>query len=613
MRMRAVPVIYGNKCCRLRPEIPAKKRGVSMKKMVSIPVLWFLMAFFLISWGCAPAPSKPLLTFIPEDTKWVAKTLAGLSLDEKVGQMVSWFYSGRFANEDSDFLKDLEALIRNRKLGGMILFGGEVYETAFLTNRLQKIARIPLLIASDLERGAGNQVTGATLFPPLMAIGAADSEELAYQMGRITALEGRALGIHVTYAPVVDVNINPDNPIINTRAIGEDPDQVSRLALAFIRGCQENGMIATAKHFPGHGDTAEDSHTLLPTVAADRNRIDNVELYTFKKAVEGGVQSVMTAHLHVPALDPTPGLPATLSPVIMTDLLRRELGFKGIIVTDAMDMGGITRTFGPREAAVRAVQAGVDMLLLPTDVPAAIEAVVKAVKDGAIPEARINDSVRRILAAKSRLGLHRNRLVEIESLPKAIASKEYLEQAARTFESAVTLVKNEENIVPLSSGKKLAVLSLSSDAGEYFAGRVFVSNVLRSRPGSFAFYADPDTGRERFEEARTKAAEADVIIIALFSTVRAHKGSVGLEAQHVEFIKELAAGEKPLVVISFGSPYLLRNFPDVEAYLCAYRNAPAAHEAAAKAIFGEIEVRGKLPVSIPGLFPIGHGITLPKK
>ena len=221
-----------------------------------------------------------------------------------------------------------------QKIGGLILFAGDVYETAHLTNILQEKAKIPLLIASDLERGLGNQIDGATLFPPVMSLGAADSEELAYRMGKITALEARAIGIHMTYAPVVDVNINPDNPIINVRSFGEDPEQVGRLAVPFIKGCQENGLIATAKHFPGHGDTAEDSHTVLPTVKGDRERLDRVEIYPFKIAVESGVQAIMAAHLSLPALDPTPNVPSSLSKPILTDLLRVELGFDGIIITN---------------------------------------------------------------------------------------------------------------------------------------------------------------------------------------------------------------------------------------------------------------------------------------
>jgi len=579
------------------------------RTLIMAPVLLAIAAV-----ACTHVIPEARLAMEPSGRKWVNITLAKMTLEEKIGQMVVWQYTGKFFNADSDFIKNLESLIRRRKLGGFILFLGEVYETAVLTNKLQALSKIPLLMASDFERGAGNQVTGATLFPPLMAVGAAGSEALAYEMGKTTALEGRAMGIHMTYAPVVDVNINPENPIINTRSAGESPEEVSRLTGAFIRGCQENGMMATAKHFPGHGDTQQDSHSLLPTINGDRERLDRVELYPFKKAIESGVAAVMTAHLHVPALDPAPELPATLSPLIMTRLLREQFGFRGLLVTDAMNMGGVTNSFSVEQAAVQSIQAGVDLLLLPADVDAACEALIQAAGSGQIPASRINSSVRRILEAKARLGLHRNRFVDIPSLSRKIGSRKSLEQAALTFESAITLVKNEGDILPLSgTGKKLLVFSLSSDAADYYAGRPFITEVQKRAPETVGAYADLKTGQEFLEEAKTKAADADAVIFALFSTVSANKGSVGLEPRHVQIIKDVVAAGKPVVVVSFGSPYFLRSFPEVSAYVCAYRNATAAQEAAAKALFGEIEVKGKLPVSIPDLYPIGHGLNLLKK
>ena len=564
--------------------------------------------------GCVRVIVKPSLTFGPSEARWVKKTLNRMTLEEKVGQMVCCAYSGHFVNTDSDFLHNLEALIREQKIGGFILFGGEVYETAYLTNSLQNKAEIPLLIASDLERGLGNQIDGTTLFPPLMSLGAAGSDELAYLMGKITAIEARAIGIHMTYAPVVDVNINPENPIINTRSFGEDPEQVSRLAAEFIKGCQQNGLMATAKHFPGHGDTDLDSHSVLPTIGGDLERLEKVELYPFKKAIEAGVQAIMTAHLRLPALDPTPDLPATLSQPILTGLLRNELGFKGIIVTDAMNMGGITTLYSPVEAAMRAVEAGVDMILLPPEPKQVIEALVCAVRSGQISEARIDVSVKRILEAKARLGLLRNKLVKVETLCEKLASKEHLQQAAKTFESSMTLVKNEEMALPLSGqDQKIAVFSLSSDPGGYFAGRTFVQEFEKRCPESIIFYADAFTGQEFIQEAVEKARDADVILFALFSRLYAWKGSVGLDLKHIRLINESIALQKPVVVVSFGSPYFLRHFPEVSSYLCAYRYASEAQKAAVKALFGEIDIKGKLPVSIPELYPIGHGLELLKK
>jgi beta-N-acetylhexosaminidase len=591
-------------------------RWPDRSRFSGIPILLGLILILSLSCAQAIIPELRLGPAGPAEDRWVKKTLSLMSLEEKAGQMIAWRYNGHFVNLDSEYVRELVDLVSRKRIGGLIIFAGEVYETAHLTNYLQQQARIPLLVAADFEWGAAMRIEGTTLFPPLMALGAAGSEELAYEMGKITAVEGRAMGVHMTYAPVVDVNINPDNPIISTRSLGESPESVGRLATAFIRGCQENGLVATAKHFPGHGDTAMDSHDLMPTVDADLDRLDKVEIYPFARAIEAGVEAVMTAHLFVPALDPTPGLPATLSPLILTDLLRKKLGFNGLIVTDAMGMGGITKSFSPQEAALRAVKAGVDMVLLPPDPPGVIDALVAAVKSGEIPRSRIDESVSRILALKARLGLPKNRFVDIPSIARKVASRENLRQAALTFDKCVTLVKNEADILPLTGEafkKRIAVLSLSSDADDYFAGRPFIREVQKRRPDAAAFYADAFTGKEFLQEARAQAMNSDIVILALFSSLRTSKGSVDLLPKHIDLVRELAWAGKKTVAISFGSPYFLKHFPEVGAYVCLYRNTGPAQDAAARAIFGEIDTPGRLPVSIPGLYPIGHGLTLKEK
>jgi beta-N-acetylhexosaminidase len=371
-------------------------------------------------------------------------------------------------------------------------------------------------------------------------------------------------------------------------------------------------MIATAKHFPGHGDTAQDSHLLLPTVTGDRARLDKVELYPFKMAIEGGVQAIMTAHLAVPALDPTPNMPATLSPAIMTGLLRKELGFKGLIVMDALDMGGVTNAFSDEDMSLKALLAGVDILLMPRDPALTVRTVIKAVRTGTVPITRIDDSVRRILEAKARLGLNRNRFVEVDDISRAVGSKPSLGRAFQAFEAAVTLVKNEGGALPLARGKKTAVFALSSDLGDYFAGQAFVSEMKKRDPGLMAFYADGDTGQETLDDAAARAAEADVVVFALFSSLRSRKGSVDLDPKHIALVEKLAAGPAQVTVVSFGSPYFLRHFPEVGAYLCLYRNTPQTQEIAARVLNGELETRGKLPVTLPGLFPAGHGLEMKK-
>lgn len=574
----------------------------------------FILTVLITSCAKVPQPQVPVPLEVTA-ADWVEGTLKNMTLQEKIGQMVAWSFSGDFRNRESEYIKDLENLIVHHKIGGFILFGGEVYDTVYIINALQDLSEIPLLLAADFERGVGNQITNSTLFPPLMALGAADSEVLAYEMGRITAIEGRAMGIHMTYAPVVDVNVNPDNPIINTRSVGEDPDLVTRISLSFIRGCQENGMIATAKHFPGHGDTDLDSHTLLPTISADRERLDAVELLPFQKAVDAGVEAIMTAHLFVPALDSTPCLPATLSPVILTDLLRGQLGFEGLIVTDALNMGGVTEEFTTEEAAVKSVMAGVDMLLIPPEPTRVLEALIQHALEGKIPMSRIDESVRRILKAKARLGLHKNKLVSVGDIGRKIAPKAHLDQAYRTFESSVTLVKNDDEVLPLNAEDgPLAVFSLSSDPGDYYAGRSFINEMRERAPELLNFFADGDTGRETLEEAYFASAGAKVVVFALFSRLGAWKGSVDIEPKHAALVRKFVEAEDGprVVVLSFGSPYFLRHFPGVEVYMCLYRNTPQNQEIAARALFGEMDVTGRLPVSFPGLYPAGHGLVLKK-
>jgi len=544
--------------------------------------------------------------------KWIEKTMRKMSLEEKIGQLVVARYHGEFYNRQDEDFKQLESLVRDYHLGGLILFGGEPLETAYFTNHFQQLARVPLLIASDLERGTGNQVTGATLFPPLMALGATGSEQLAYEMGRITAIEGRALGIHMTYAPVVDVNINPDNPIINVRSAGEDPEQVARLTGAFIRGCQSKGMIATAKHFPGHGDTDQDSHSLLPVIKADLDRLEKVELYPFQKAIDQGVQAIMTAHLYVPALEPEPGLPATLSPLILSDLLRKKMGFKGLIVTDAIEMAGIMRYFSQEEASLRALKSGVDLLLLPPEPVKVINYLKQAVGKGDLPLSRVEESVRRVLAAKARLGLNRSSQVSLDDLPLILGRPEFKETAWKTFESAITLVKNENNLLPVRPGKKMVILSLSSDPGDFYAGRRLAAALTERFPAAQTFYADGDTGQEKLEEALTASLQAEVVIAALFSSLQAGKGSVDLVPGQIELLRKIKEAGRPVVALSFGSPYFIRHLPQVDSYLCLYRNTPETQELAAMALAGEIRLSGRLPVSIPGLYQRGEGLDLEK-
>jgi len=340
--------------------------------------------------------------------------------------------------------------------------------------------------------------------------------------------------------------------------------------------------------------------------------LNRVELYPFRAAIEAGVEAIMTAHLYIPVLEPEEGLPATLSPRIMTDLLRKQMGFKGLIVTDALEMRGITGYFGDEEAALRALKAGVDLLLLPLDPVKVIEHLKKAVRSGELPESRVDESLRRVLLAKTRLGLHRRRSVSLDRLPLILGKQEFRDTARKAFASAITLVRNENNLLPIKNDKKIVLLSLSSDPGDYFAGRRLAAEIVSRLPGTKVFYADGDTGRDKLAEALSAASSADLVVAALFSSLRSGKGTVDLDPGQVEFIRQLKTSGVPVVALSFGSPYFLRHFPEVDGYLCLYRNTQETQELAAMALTGEIRISGRLPVSLPGLYPRGHGLVMEK-
>ncbi len=410
------------------------------------------------------------------------------------------FY-GDAPNPKSAEFRSLASLVAEQRIGGLIVLNrvrdgvverADPYQMAAFLNRMQRLARVPLIVGGDFERGASMRMTSTAPFPHAMAYAAAGDLEAVRRLGRATAREARAMGVHWIFAPVADVNNNPDNPIINIRSFGEDPARVAAFARAFIEGAHSDPaarVLVTAKHFPGHGDTATDSHLGLGVVEAERARLDAVELVPFRAAIEAGVDAIMTAHLAVPALEPE-RIPATVSRRIMTGLLRGELGFRGLLATDAMDMQGLAQMFPPGEAAVRALEAGNDLLLIPQDARAAIRGVLDAVRAGRLKQERIDRSVLRVLEAKVRLGLHRQRFVRIEEIPDALLDPEDLADAARTAELALTLVKNEGGIFPLNEPEKSCWFILS---GSRFSTQgLELRAALRARGVREIALLDPD-------------------------------------------------------------------------------------------------------------------------
>ncbi len=549
-----------------------------------------------------------------DEDLWVEEALAQMTLEEKVGQLIVPAAPGRFVGEDSEAFRAIERNLSRFHVGGYHLEGGEPMAVAQLVNRMQRLAQWPLLITADLEGGAGYQFPGATRLPRAMALGAAGSEELAYQAGRITAREGRAMGVGVNFYPVVDVNNNPANPIINIRAFGEDPAQVARLATAYIRGAQENGQLATAKHFPGHGDTSQDSHLELAVVDVGRERLEQIELPPFRAALAAGVEAVMTAHLQLPQFDAEEGLPVTLSPAVTTGLLREELGFQGLVFTDALTMRGIADHYTPEAVAVRAFAAGADVLLIPADVEKTVRALMAAVEAGTIPLARLDASVRRLLAAKARLGLHRQRLVDLERLADIVGAPEHQELAAAMMARAVTLVRDEKKVLPLRLGPEQRVLLLTlldARAGPWEAppSQAFRGVFRQRHANTVEIELDEQASPDALELAKKVATECDVVVANAFVRTAAYKGSIELGSLHLELLRVLATRQRPFILTAYGSPYLLSFVPGAPAYILTYEYYPEAERAAARAILGEQSFTGRLPVTLPEAYPRGHGLV----
>ena len=543
-----------------------------------------------------------------------------MTLREEVAQLVFIPFNGFAPNSYSSEYRKFVRLIQDTRVGGLILVNlangrvtqkAEPYALATFVNRLQTMARVPLMVSADFERGASMRVNDTTPFPHAMAFGAVGDPELARYEGEVTAREARALGIQWVFYPVADVNNNPDNPVINTRSFGEDPAKVAALVKAFIEGAhadKNNYVLTTAKHFPGHGDTAVDTHLNLATLEANRERLEQLELVPFRAAIQAGVDSVMTAHVAVPALAP-PGLPATLAPEILTGLLRDELGFKGLIVTDALEMGGIVKTYGPGEAAVRAVEAGADVLLMPSDPDAAIRGVVAAVESGRLKRLRVQQSVVRILEAKERAGLDRKSSVNLEGISDAVNSPEANDKAQEVADRAVTLVRNAPGLVPVAAPERACFLVLSE--GRYSAdGQVFAEELHKRLPHPALATLDPSMSREAVSEALARLPECDRYVVAAYSSFVAYRGTLSLGGELPNTLDEVLASGKAVTLIAFGNPYLLRDFPGVAAYLATYSTAPPAETAAVRALFGEIPIQGRLPVTIPGLAQPGDGLQI---
>ncbi|HEV2765555.1 MAG TPA: glycoside hydrolase family 3 N-terminal domain-containing protein [Pyrinomonadaceae bacterium] len=537
--------------------------------------------------------------------KWADRELKRMTLEEKIGQLISVGINATFLNQESDAYKALRRQVEENHVGGIILFRGPVYESVHLVNRMQRHARRPLLVSADLEAGAGMRFMDTENFPWNMAVGATGNPVYARRQGEVTAREARALGVQHVFAPVADVNNNAANPVINVRSYGEDPQQVARFVAAFVEGAQSAGVIATAKHFPGHGDTSVDSHRGLPVIDLPRARLDSLELVPFRAAIAAGVGSVMPGHIGLPQIDATrisplpreaivrPAygedggevftekavLPGTLSPLIVNGLLRRDLGFNGLVVTDAMDMSGLTIYFKQDEAAVRAVEAGSDMLLKPADPDACIRGLREAVRSGRLTEKRIEESARRVLAAKYDLGLAKERVAPLEEIDRLVSAPESVALAREIAERAVTLVRDEGKLVMaggIAPASRVFNLVVTNGDDRLWISQPFVSTLARSGRRIETAVLDERSSPEEVKQAVERAAKANVVLVSLYGRVRSGQArSVGIPDAGARALNELLARNRPVVGISFGNPYLLQSFPKLGTYLVAYGDMPS--------------------------------------
>ena len=593
-------------------------------------------------------PAGPLRNDERADN-WARKTLKKMSLEEKVGQLFMVWARVEFLNVESPQYQQLRDAIRKYHLGGFgitvpvdgpFLLRNQPYEAASLTNQLQHESEVPLIFAADFERGLYMRLYGTTGFPHAMAFGAAGNKDYAFSFGQITAEEARAIGVHWSFFPDADVNSNPANPIINIRSFSEDPEQVSEMVQAYIAGAHGAGMMTTAKHFPGHGDTDTDTHLSLARVSGSRERLSQVELAPFRKAIDAGVDAVMVAHVSVPALESDPNKVASVSEAIITGQLRHRMGFDGIVVTDAMDMNGVMRLFpaatmaaSSGRAAVEAIKAGTDMILIPGDLDGAYNGVLNAVRSKEIPESRINESVLRLLRAKASLGLDKHRYVDLRAAASLVARPENLQLAQKIADDAVTLVRDNGRVLPLksigTSAPRLPYTTSEESRTRVFAvifsddvrkddGRVFERQLRARAPDATIVYVDSRTAAALSPVVLQTASQAGSVIAASYvapsagRTVRVNgvaKASVGMDQPMSDLLNAILtrAADKTMLV-SLGNPYLAADFPEVKNYICIFSNAPVSEVSAVKALFGEIAIHGHLPITIPGIAARGYGL-----
>ncbi len=573
-----------------------------MRKNISISLILIIV---IILSGCAGTGKS---TF---QKPWAERILNKLTLREKIAQMMVYHMNMRFLNEENPKWKEITSLLQTDGIGGIHIWFGDAGTSLTLLNEIQRRSKLPILVDADIENGVNRRFPEGTDLPPLMAIAATGSSHFAYEAGKIAALESRALGIHWNFSPVTDVNNNPNNPIINTRSFGEDPDVVGEYAVQFMKGLQDNGMLATAKHFPGHGDTETDSHTSLATIPSDSTRLWSLELKPFQTVIDAGIDAVMVAHVHAPDLQPNANLPATLSPFWVTGVLRDKMGFKGVIVTDSMTMGGVTRNYSDPYALIKAINAGCDFILQNYNLKGSIDIVEDAVQKGIISEGRIDAAALKMLKMKEKIGLHEQRFIFMEEARKVLGNKIFKESANEIATKSITLVKNENNILPLTLEKneELIVIDIYDYPNDHDES-VTTKNLKRSGLKIRSLQVDESDSTFYYESILKNIPNNAPIILNSFASPSAWKNRIFLPDHQMEFIHKLNQISTRVLLISFGNPYLIQGLPETPAYVCAWKGSTVMQKAMVKTLLGKDDFTGTLPISIPDIALKGEGIRL---
>lgn len=538
------------------------------------------------------------------ETEWVDSVFNTLTPEERIAQLI---IIEAFSDQGPEYEADVMRLIKQYKVGGIIFFQGGPVRQALLTNRYQEAAKVPLLISMDAETGVGMRLDSTVQYPFQQMLGAVADNGLIYNMGAQIAAEFKRLGMHVNFAPVADINNNPNNPIISYRSFGENRMDVAAKSLAYMRGMQENDIIAVAKHFPGHGDTDVDSHLDLPVIPFDRQRLDSLELYPFRELIEQGLGGIMVAHMHIPKLDSSENLPSTLSKPIVTGLLRRELAFEGLVFTDAMVMKGVTKYFAPGEAEARALMAGNDVLERLKSVPKAIMAIKAAIARGNLTQDEIDRRCKRVLAAKQWVGLDNYKPIDLANLYEELNTPAADSTNHAIAEAAVTLLNNQKRMLPVRQRRKTRIATLAIGARRTMA----FQREVKERATTTDFVLSRKANARETKKMWQKLQRFDVVLVGLYGPSIRPSNKLGYSEEATDLVQKLATSNNAVITL-FDNAYALNQFPDIEksrALILAYQPHFHAQEAAAKLIFGKIPARGKLPVTVNEHYVYGDGIS----